>query len=70
MIIETLLVLAGGLAKPVYDKYIEPLLDAEKAAIRSDCRALFLRKCAALKKQRADERAEAAAKAAKAGARA
>jgi hypothetical protein len=65
MILETILVLAGAAAKPTYEKWVEPLIDAELAAIRSECRTLFLKRKAALKKERQEEREAAKAKAAK-----
>jgi len=71
MIIETLCVLAGVIAKPVYDRYVEPIVDKEKSAIRLRCQATLLEGFAALSKARkeakeAKEQAKATVKAAKA----
>jgi hypothetical protein len=52
MIIEALCVFGGAVAKPLYDKFIEPLVDKEKSAIRLRCRADMLEGFAALNKSR------------------
>ena len=57
ILVATLSALIGAAAKPAYDKFIEPLINKEKSAIRLRCRAAMLEGFAALNKSRKEDKA-------------